>query len=108
MAHSSHANPIKIGEIVRVEEFPGLKKPAYKIFVDCGGSDTALSSYAHVTELYLPEDLIGKQVAVIFMPKRKKGFLAEVRILCADTPEGMVVLQPETPVANGAYVDWRP
>jgi tRNA-binding protein len=61
------------GTVLRVEEFPEARKPAYKIWVDFGPFGELRTS-AQVTELYTPEDLMGRQVVgVINFPEKRVG-----------------------------------
>ena len=62
---------IRTGTIMNAEVFDGLNKPAYKIQVNFGELGIRKTS-AQLTNLYKPEDLIGKQVlAVINFPKKQ-------------------------------------
>jgi len=44
---------IQVGRVVRAEEFPKARKPAYKLWIDFGESRVRKSS-AQVTTLYTP------------------------------------------------------
>lgn len=58
-------NDFRAGTIIRAEDFPEARKPAYKVWVDFGESGIKKSS-VQVTKLYTKEELIGKQVVCIF------------------------------------------
>lgn len=59
------------GTIVRVELFPEARQPAYKIWVDFGMYGEKKTS-AQLTQLYAPNDLIGKQIiGVINFPEKQ-------------------------------------
>ncbi|MBS3148641.1 tRNA-binding protein [Candidatus Woesearchaeota archaeon] len=98
-----HKLDIRVGTIVKVEEFPEAKKPAFKVFVDFGLLGVKKSS-AQITQLYSPESLVGRQViAVVNFPPRQVGpFISEVLILGAVADSrGTILLAPERKVENG-------
>jgi len=95
---------IQVGRVVRAEEFPKARTPAYKLWIDFGESRVRKSS-AQVTTLYTPEDLVGRQVlAVTNLPPRQiAGFRSEVLVLGlpAEDGEAVVLIGPERPVPEG-------
>jgi tRNA-binding protein len=96
---------VRIGTIVDVGNFPGARKPAWKLTIDLGPELGTKRSSAQVTDLYPREALIGRQVAcVVNLPPRRVGpFLSEVLTLDFPNAEGHVVLvAPERDVPNGA------
>ena len=55
---------IRIGTIISANFFEKAIKPAYQLIIDFGLLGK-LNSSAQITELYQPENLIGKQVVVV-------------------------------------------
>lgn len=98
---------IRVGVIVRAEEFPQARKPAYKLWIDVGDLGTRTSS-AQLTAFYRPADLAGRQVLAVvnFPPRRVAGFSSEVLVL--GVPVGdeahVALVQPDRPVPPGTRV----
>jgi tRNA-binding protein len=96
---------IRVGTVVRCEGFPEARKPAYKLWIDFGPEVGVKASSARITDLYVAEELIGRQVlAVVNFPPRRIGpFTSEVLTLGVYASEETVVLViPERPVPNGS------
>ncbi len=94
---------IQAGTIIRVEDFPEARRPAFKIWVDLGDIGVKQSS-AQLTALYAKNDLLGRQVICVtnFPPKRIAGFKSEILITGFVHDNGDVVLaQPDRKVRNG-------
>ena len=65
---------LRIGSIVDVQEFPQAHKPAYKVTADFGEQIGILKASAQITDLYTPEDLLGKQiVGIVNFPAKQIG-----------------------------------
>jgi len=97
---------IRVGKIVRVEEFAKARKPAYKLWIDFGPLGTKQSS-AQITKFYNKEDLIGSQVVAVvnFLPRQVADFMSEVLVLGAVPAEGdVILLKPDQEVELGSRI----
>ncbi len=97
---------LRVGRIVAAEPLAGARKPAYKLSVDLGPLGLKASS-AQLTDLYRPEDLVGRQVicAVNLGVRRIAGFASELLVLGLNDEAGRVVLlAPEREVPLGGRV----
>jgi len=95
---------IRIGTVLSAVPNPATRKPALILEVDFGEAIGVKKASAQVTELYRPEQLIGRQVAgvVNFPPKQIAKMISEALILGFPDAEGRVVLiNVDHPVPNG-------
>ena len=96
---------IRAGTILKVENFPQARKPAYKLWIDFGAEIGEKKSSAQITDHYTPEDLIGSKVAAVinFPPRQIGPFISEVLTLGFPDPEGRVLLvRPAEKTPNGS------
>ena len=96
---------LRVGTILSVAEFPEARKPAYKITANFGDEIGTLKSSAQITDLYSPQDLVGKQiVGVVNFPDKQIGpFMSQFLLTGFVRDDGAVVIaQPERPVTDGA------
>ena len=97
---------IRKGTIVKVNDFPKARKPAYQLYVDFGDLGIKKSS-AQITDLYSKEELLDKQVTAIvnFKPRQIANFMSECLILGVYNKDGEVVLlQCSEGVKNGEQI----
>ena len=97
---------MRVGTIIDASINKKSRTPAYKMKIDFGEEISIKNSSAQITNLYLPEDLIGRQVVAVmnFEPIRISEIKSEVRVLGADTPNGVVLLSLEQKVSNGSKI----
>ncbi|MCZ6474624.1 MAG: tRNA-binding protein [SAR324 cluster bacterium] len=95
---------IRAGKILRVEDFPKARQPAYKIWIDFGDMGEKKSS-AKLTKLYRKEQLLGKTVLAVvnFAPLQVADFMSEVLVLgMMVDAETVVLVQPDREVPLGS------
>ena len=94
---------IRVGTIIEAKVFEKAKKPAYQLKVDLGEEIGIKKSSAQITEIYKPEDLIGKQVLAVinFPPRQIAGFMSEILVLGTYSKQGVVLIKPDEQVENG-------
>lgn len=97
---------IHVGKIIKVEEFPQAKKPAYKLWIDFGDLGMKKSS-AQITKLYKASELIDRLILAVtnFPPRQIANFISEVLVLGVVLDDGDVVLiQPDRDVTLGKRI----
>ncbi|OGG27037.1 molecular chaperone [Candidatus Gottesmanbacteria bacterium RIFCSPLOWO2_01_FULL_39_12b] len=96
---------MRVGKIVKVEDFPQALKPAFKLYIDFGPLGIKQSS-AQITN-YKKEDLVGRQVICVvnFAPKQIGPFVSEVLTLGAERDEGgYELLRPDPDAKLGKRI----
>jgi len=97
---------IRVGKIIKVEDFPEARKPAYKLWIDFGSFGIKKSS-AQITKFYRKDDLMGRLIIAVmnFPPRQIADFMSEVLVLgvILDTDE-VVLVQPDSDVPLGKRI----
>lgn len=96
---------MRVGRVVTAEVFKEARKPAYILQVDFGEEIGMKKSSVQITELYSPEDLIGRLVVgVVNFPKKQIGpVMSECLITGFHNDSGVVTLcVPDMDVPLGA------
>ena len=95
---------LRSGTIVKVEEFPRARKPAFKVWADFGPGVGVLQTSAQVTVHYTPETLVGRQIVgcVNLGEKNIAGFLSQFLLVgFADENGGICLVTADPKVPNG-------
>lgn len=96
---------MRVGTIVKAEEFPKAKKPAYKLQIDFGELGTRKTS-AQITNLYNLEELVGKKIVAVvnFPPKQIANFMSECLVLGAVDGDKISLLSVDKDAKNGLRI----
>ncbi len=97
---------MRCGVIVRVEEFPKAKKPAFKLWIDFGVIGVKTSS-AQISGRYRRDDLMGRTVIAVvnFPPRQVADFVSEVLVLgIPDANHDVILLKASGAVIPGGRV----
>ncbi|MFW6011647.1 MAG: tRNA-binding protein [Desulfosalsimonas sp.] len=95
---------IRVGRIISASVFPEARKPAYVLNVYFGDELGTRKTSAQITDLYKPEELIGKLVvAVVNFPKKQIGpLVSECLVTGFHNEKNEVALcVPDKPVPPG-------
>lgn len=97
---------MRIGTIIKVADFPEAHNPAYQLHLDFGADIGIKRTSAQITDRYKKNELLNRQVvAVVNFPKKQiANFMSECLILGAVDGKDVILLQPETSVANGLKI----
>lgn len=95
---------LRSGTIVKVEEFPRAKKPAYKVWVDFGPELGVLQTSAQITAHYSLESLVGKMIVgcVNLGEKNIAGFTSQFLLVgFSDLNSSICLVTVDPHVPNG-------
>jgi len=97
---------IRVGKIIKAEDFPKARKPTYKLWIDFGNFGVKKSS-AQITKLYRKDDLVGRLIIAVmnFPPRQIADFISEVLVLgvVLDNDE-VVLVHPDSDVPLGKRI----
>ncbi len=91
---------IRVGNIVKVEDFPKARKPAYKLTIDFGPKIGVKKSSAQIVKRYSKDELLNKQVLAVvnFPPKQIGPFMSGCLTLGLSDENGDVILVTPTSI----------
>lgn len=95
---------IRVGKIIKIDDFPEAKTPSYKMEIDFGSGIGVKKSCGRYPQNYKKEDLLSKQVlgVVNFPPKQIGPAVSEVLTLGLPDENGEAILIiPEREVPLG-------
>lgn len=97
---------MRVGVITAAEDFPGARKPSYRLTIELGPLGSR-RSVAALKPDYTLEELAGRQVVCVvnFPPRRIAGFDSEVLVLAATELDGRLrLLGPEPEATPGSRI----
>ena len=95
---------IRVGTVLEAAPLEGVRKPSIKMVIDIGEEIGRKKSSAQITEHYVSDTLVGRQVmGVVNFPPRQIGkFMSEVLTLgFADDAGAIRLAGPDATIANG-------
>ena len=100
---------MRVGRVLDVKEFPGIRKPSYRLKIDFGSDIGIKNSSAQITG-YKKAELMGRLVIAVvnFPPKQIANFQSEVLTLgVADKSKrnNWFLIQPDREVELGTRVE---
>lgn len=89
-----HKLDIRIGKIIKADDFPEAKKPAYKLTIDFGKEIGTKMSSVQIVDYYKKDELVGKMIlGVVNFPPRQIGpFISECLTLGVPDKDGKCIL----------------
>jgi tRNA-binding protein len=99
---------IRLGKVIKIEDFPEARKPAYKLWIDFGKELGVKRSSAQIVKNQTKKDLLNNFViCVVNFPPRQVGpFISEVLTLGVsdgtDEDSNWIILRPfkEAPIGG--------
>ena len=95
---------IRVGTIIAAEENPDVTKPSLILIVDFGTELGLKKTSAQLTENYIPNQLIGLQIAAVinFFPKQIGKMISEFLVLgFPDINNQPILVIPTQKIENG-------
>ncbi len=97
---------MRVGKVVRIEDFPKARRPAYKLWIDFGRLGVKKSS-ARITKLYKKDELLNRLVIAVvnFSPKQVADFISEVLVLgLIPDSDTVILIGPDRDAPPGTRV----
>ncbi|MHA1505661.1 MAG: methionine--tRNA ligase subunit beta [Candidatus Asgardarchaeia archaeon] len=88
---------LRVGKVIKAEKVPNTKS-LIKLRVDLGEEERQL--VAGLAEYYSPEELVGKNIVVVFnlQPKKIRGIMSQGMLLATDTePPKLLTVEGDVP-----------
>jgi tRNA-binding protein len=95
---------LRSGTIIKAEEFPKARKPAFKVWADFGPELGVLQTSAQITKNYDLNSLIGRSIVgcVNLGEKNIGGFMSQFLLVgFADENDGICLVTVDPKVPNG-------
>ena len=95
---------IRVGTVIEAKLNKKSNKSSLYLLIDFGKKIGQKKTSAQLTKYYLPEELIGKQVAAVinFPPKQIGKMISEVLVLgFPDNANNPVLVMPSIKISNG-------
>jgi tRNA-binding protein len=95
---------MRVGTIIKIEDFPKARNPSYILHIDFGEEIGIKKSSAQITVLYTKETLLDKKIMAVtnFPPKQIGPFMSECLVTGFYREDGAVVLAtPDLDAPNG-------
>ena len=97
---------LRVGKVIKVEDFPEARKPTHKLWVDFGEFGVKQCG-AQIAHAYTKEQMLGRTIICVtnFNPRNIASFTSEVMLLAAHVGESQLsLLQPDRDVPPGKRV----
>lgn len=98
---------LRVGTIVKIDDFPQARNPAYIAHIDFGSEIGTKKSSAQITDNYTKKDLLEKQVvAVINFPAKQIGHIMSECLITGfyDTDGSVILAVPDKKIPNGRKI----
>ena len=95
---------IRVGTVIEAKLNKKSSNPSLNLLIDFGEKICKKTTSAQLTKYYLPEELIGKQLAAVinFPPKQIGKMVSEVLVLgFPDQKNNPVLITPTKYISNG-------
>ena len=95
---------IRVGQVIKAEDFPEAIKPAIKLWINFGEQIGIKKSSAQIKSNYSCDDLVGKTVLAVinFAPRQIGKFMSEVLVLgVPDKDKNVKLVIPDGKVPLG-------